>query len=167
MGEEEKGSGKNRETYFEKNGTTQVGDALRWLTKAGKLVGPELLTLAGVATGHSGLTRLGEAIRGDSSLSSSDKEYLLKKLELDMVEAKQVTKRWEADMKSDHWLPKLIRPLVVANFTLLIDVVVISSMWGRPLGESYLPLLMTMGVTAIGGYFTLREYGKSTIIKNK
>ena len=33
-------------------------------------------------------------------------------------------------------------------------------MWGKPLAESYLPILMTLGVTATGGYFTLREYGK-------
>ncbi len=34
---------------------------------------------------------------------------------------------------------------------------------GRPLGEAYLPLVMTMGVTVIGGYFTLREYGKTKL----
>ena len=63
-------------------------------------------------------------------------------------------------MQSDSWLSKNIRPLVVANFTILIDFVILASQFGRPLGEAYLPILMTMGVTAIGGYFTLREYGK-------
>jgi hypothetical protein len=58
-------------------------------------------------------------------------------------------------------LPRNIRPLAVANFTLLIDIVILSSMWGKPLGEAYLPLLLTMGMTVIGGYFTLREFGKN------
>jgi hypothetical protein len=71
-----------------------------------------------------------------------------------------ITARWVADSNSESWLSKNIRPLVVANFTLLIDFVLIASQFGKPIAEAYLPILMTMGVTAIGGYFTLREYGK-------
>ena len=74
---------------------------------------------------------------------------------------RELTQKWLSDNKSQDWWPRNIRPLVVANFTILIDIVIIGSMWGKPLGEAYLPILMTMGVTAIGGYFTLREYGKS------
>ena len=51
--------------------------------------------------------------------------------------------------------------IVVLNFTVLIDIVIISSMTGKELPDQYLPILMTMGITAIGGYFTLREYGKN------
>ena len=90
------------------------------------------------------------------------------KLELARVDLEEfrigeenITARWVADANSESWLSKNIRPLVVANFTLLIDVVIISSMAGRDLGEAFLPILMTMGITAIGGYFTLREYGKN------
>ena len=64
-------------------------------------------------------------------------------------------------MKFGSILTRNVRPLVVANFTLLIDFLLISSQYGRPLGEAYLPLVMTLGITVIGGYFTLREYGKT------
>lgn len=150
----------NKVKYRDEHGTTRVGDALRWMATAGKAIAPEILGMAGTITGVEGLKKLGKAISGNSEMSESDKEYALKQLELDINEAKELTKRWEADMKSDSWMSKNVRPIVVFNFTLMIDVVIIGSMWGRSLGEAYLPLLMTMGVTAIGGYFTLREFGK-------
>ena len=101
-----------------------------------------------------------KAINNDKNISQKDKDVVLLGLQKDIEQEKELTKRWESDNKSQDWLPRNIRPIVVANFTLLIDIVILSSMWGKPLGEAYLPILMTMGVTVIGGYFTLREYGK-------
>lgn len=101
-----------------------------------------------------------KAISKDRKMSPEQKEIIIEGINKDIEQERELTKRWESDNKSQDWLPRNIRPLVVANFTLLIDVVILSSMWGKPLGEAYLPILMTMGVTVIGGYFTLREYGK-------
>ena len=101
-----------------------------------------------------------KAISKDNKMSPEQKEIIIEGINKDIEQERELTKRWESDNKSQDWLPRNIRPLVVANFTLLIDVVILSSMWGKPLGEAYLPILMTMGVTVIGGYFTLREYGK-------
>ena len=101
-----------------------------------------------------------KAIYKDDKMSPEQKEIIIQELNKDIEQERELTKRWESDNKSQDWLPRNIRPLVVANFTLLIDIVILSSMWGKPLGEAYLPILMTMGVTVIGGYFTLREYGK-------
>ena len=101
-----------------------------------------------------------KVISKDSKMSPEQKEIIIEGINKDIEQERELTKRWESDNKSQDWLPRNIRPLVVANFTLLIDIVILSSMWGKPLGEAYLPILMTMGVTVIGGYFTLREYGK-------
>ena len=101
-----------------------------------------------------------KAISKDSKMSPEQKEIIIEGINKDIEQERELTKRWESDNKSQDWLPRNIRPLTVANFTLLIDIVILSSMWGKPLGEAYLPILMTMGVTVIGGYFTLREYGK-------
>lgn len=101
-----------------------------------------------------------KAIYKDDKMSPEQKEIIIQELNKGIEQERELTKRWESDNKSQDWLPRNIRPLVVANFTLLIDTVILSSMWGKPLGEAYLPILMTMGVTVIGGYFTLREYGK-------
>ena len=102
-----------------------------------------------------------KALTKDKTLTIEQKELSLKELEKDIKLDQELTKRWESDNKSQDWLPRNIRPLVVANFTILIDFVIIASQFGKPLGEAYLPILMTMGVTAVGGYFTLREYGKT------
>ena len=138
------------------NGTF-FGNLLRGVVKTGKKVGLPLLDA--ITSGSA--SDIFKAISGDADLSTEDKEMLVAEMQKDVEHERELTKRWESDNKSQDWLPRNIRPLVVANFTILIDIVIITSQWGKPLGEAYLPLLMTMGVTAIGGYFTLREFGKT------
>ena len=135
---------------------TFIGKALRGIVG----VAPDVLNILGTVTGVDGLNKLGDAIRKTDSINSNDKDLLLAELEKDIAVESEITKRWLSDNNAKDWLPRNIRPLVVANFTLLIDFVLIASQFGRPIAEAYLPILMTMGVTVIGGYFTLREYGK-------
>jgi hypothetical protein len=137
---------------------TFLGNVLRTL----KDVSPELISIIGtVAPGVGGLSSIIGKITGDKNTPQKDKDTLLAELQKDIAVEVEITKRWESDGKAQDWLPRNIRPLVVANFTLLIDFVLIASQFGRPIAEAYLPILMTMGVTAIGGYFTLREIGKN------
>ena len=49
----------------------------------------------------------------DAVLPPEDKEKALKLLEMDMIEMQEVSKRWDSDMKSDSWLSKNVRPLVL------------------------------------------------------
>jgi hypothetical protein len=144
---------------LKKNGGegTFFGNLLRGIVKTGKTIGAPLLD---AITGGK-VSGIIKAISGDTELNQDEKDMLLAEMQKDVEHERELTKRWESDNKSQDWLPRNIRPLVVANFTLLIDIVIVSAMWGKPLGEAYLPILMTMGVTAIGGYFTLREFGKT------
>ena len=143
---------------------TFVGKILRGIVG----VSPDILNILGTVTGVDGLNKLGDAIRGNVNIPQSDKDLLLAEIDKDIEVAKEIskreieiTKRWEVDMKFGSQLTRNIWPLVVLNFTILIDFLLISSQYGRPLAEAYLPLVMTMGITVIGGYFTLREYGKT------
>jgi hypothetical protein len=140
---------------------TFVGNALRWIVSNGKTIAPEILNVAGAVTGINGLNKLGDLIRGDDSIPQSDKDVLLRELDKDISAEKQITRRWESDNKQSHWLPRLIRPLTLANFVILVDIVVLSSIWGKSIDEAFIPLVLTMGVTVIGGYFTVREIGKT------
>ena len=140
---------------------TFVGNALRWLLSKGTTIAPEILNIAGTVTGVDSLNRLGDLIRWDESLSQNDKDIILRELDRDISAEKQITKRWVSDNKQAHWLPRLIRPLTLANFVILIDIVVLSSVWGQSIDEAFIPLVLTMGVTVVGGYFTVREIGKS------
>lgn len=153
----------NDNPNLKKNGGkgTFVGNALRWLLSTGTTIAPEILNIAGTVTGVDSLNRLGDLIRGDESLSQNDKDIILRELDRDISSEKQITKRWVSDNKQAHWLPRLIRPLTLANFVILIDIVVLSSVWGQSIDEAFIPLVLTMGVTVVGGYFTVREIGKS------
>ena len=148
---------------LKKNGGngTFFGNLLRTAVKIGKPLTGGIL--GAIETGNP--MEVIKAVTGSNEHSSEDKDLMLAGIQRDVEHERELTKRWELDSKSKDWLPRNIRPLVVANFTILIDVVILSSMWGKPLGEAYLPILMTMGITAIGGYFTLREYGKSKMIQ--
>jgi len=107
----------SKPTYKEHNGTTRVGDALRWLVKSGKSVAPGLLDIAGDITGVESLNKLSEMISGDKSLSNEDKDFLLKQLEYDMIEMREISSRWSSDMSSDSFLSKNIRPMSLMFLT--------------------------------------------------
>jgi hypothetical protein len=149
----------NDNPKLKKNGGdgTFFGNLLRGIIKTGKKVGIPLLDA--ITSGSA--TEIFKAISGDVDLSTADKEMLVAEMQKDVEHERELTKRWESDNTSQDWLPRNVRPLVVANFTILIDIVIISSIIGKDLGEAFLPILMTMGITAIGGYFTLREFGKT------
>jgi hypothetical protein len=58
-------------------------------------------------------------IVSDEGLPSEDKETALKMLEIEIEEMDSVTRRWEADLMSDSWLSKNVRPLSLVFLTLV------------------------------------------------
>mgnify|MGYP005850982737 CR=1 FL=1 len=99
-------------TYKEKNGTTRVGDALRWLVDNGKKVAPELLNIAGNITGIEGLENLANKIKGTTTLTEFDKKIVLEQLEMDKIEMQELTKRLQSD--NEHPITRLVRPITYA-----------------------------------------------------
>jgi hypothetical protein len=150
--------------YKKKNGTTRVGDALRWLVKQGKDVAPELLSVVGSVTGIEQLKDLADKIGKDKQLSEADKQLLLEELKYDMIEMQESTKRWTADMNSDSWLSKNIRPLSLAflTLTLFIYIVLDSSLEGFKIDSNWIDLLSSLLLLVYGGYFGARSAEKIT-----
>ncbi len=106
---------KNKKPFKE----TRVG---KFLTeKAPNLVG-NILSIAGDITGVELLKNIGNKIRTSDELSPADKELALKELDLDIQEMQEVTKRWEADMQSDSWLSKNVRPITLLFMLLMLCV---------------------------------------------
>jgi hypothetical protein len=101
------------------------------------------------------------AIHADKTITPEQTEMLLAEIEKDVKIEEELTKRWESDNKQEHWLPKLIRPLVLANYTILVDIVILCSILGKPLEQIFLPLILSLAATVTGGYFALREFGKT------
>tara|TARA_B110000977_G_scaffold197849_1_gene281411 strand:+ start:3903 stop:4385 length:483 start_codon:yes stop_codon:yes gene_type:complete len=149
-------------TYKGKNGTTRVGDALRWLVTKGKSVAPELLDIAGNITGIEGLNLLSDKIKKDDQLSDTDKELLLLKLKYDMLEMSEVTKRWESDNLAESWWSKNIRPLSLAflTLTLFIYIILDSSIEGFSIAKEWIDLLSSLLLLVYGGYFGARSAEK-------
>ena len=150
--------------YKDKNGTTRVGDALRFLAKQGKAFAPELLELAANVTGVKALDKLGNAIRGDKALTPQDKDLLLAELNKDVVIEQEVTKRWEADANSDNYASKNIRPFTLAFLLICMFVFIMldSALDGFKIASEWIGLLKGLLMTAVGGYFVIRGAEKIT-----
>lgn len=154
----------DKKSYKERNGTTRVGDALRWLVRQGKQVAPEVLDVAGSITGVQALKDLADKIKGDTGLSEVDKQMLLEELRYDMIEMQEATKRWEADMNSDSWWSKNIRPLSLAflTITLFLYIILDSSLEGFKIDSNWIDLLSSLLLLVYGGYFGMRSAEKIT-----
>ena len=87
------------------------------------------------------------------------KEVLMK-AESDAQE--QVTRRWEADMKSDNWLSKNIRPLICIFLTAMFVVISIfdGNAGGFKIAPAYIPIYQTLLITVYGAYFAGRSIEK-------
>lgn len=155
-----------KKSYKDKNGTTRVGDALRWLVARGKDVAPEILDIAGNLTGIESFNLLSDKIKTDGKLSETDKQMLLAELEFDMIEMKEVTTRWVSDNATDSFLTQNIRPLVLAflTLTLFIYIILDSSISGFNIAPQWVDLLSSLLLLVYGGYFGARSAEK--IVKN-
>jgi hypothetical protein len=91
-------------------------------TKLGKfLLGKSgvFQTLAETIPDKGVLGVLKNLIVSDEGLPPEDKETALKMLEIEIEEMDSVTRRWEADLMSDSWLSKNVRPLSLVFLTLV------------------------------------------------
>tara|TARA_R110000787_G_scaffold155217_6_gene268935 strand:- start:372 stop:860 length:489 start_codon:yes stop_codon:yes gene_type:complete len=149
-------------------GGTFVGNALRLLAEQGKSISPAILDIAGAITGVKGLNALGDAIRGDTGMQQADKDLLIRQIELDITMEQEITKRWEADLHSDSFWSKNIRPMTLAFLLICMFVFIMldSSMKGFKINEEWIGLLKGLLMTAVGGYFVVRS-GEKIVNKLK
>jgi len=110
-------------------------------------------------------------------LTTTKEEKLLIKKELQEILEKadnnaqeQVTARWNADMNSDSWLAKNIRPLVLVFLTIIFSALAFTdgNIGSFKIAEAYIPIFQTLLVTVYGAYFVGRSWEKGkSIINNK
>ena len=75
---------------------------------------------------------------------------------------KNITRRWEADLKSDSWLSKNVRPLVLI-FLIVCTMLLIFIYAGAlnfEVKSSWVDLLQLVLITVIGAYFGGRSIEK-------
>ena len=110
-------------------------------------------------------------------LTTTEEERLEAKKQLQIIfeEAdnnaqQQVTDRWNADMNSDSWLAKNIRPLVLVYLTFVFSLLAFTdgNIGEFKIAKEYIPIFQTLLVTTYGAYFVGRSWEKAkSIIKNK
>ena len=87
--------------------------------------------------------------------------------ELYKAEQSNVTGRWTADMASDSWLSKNIRPLsLIAIFSGYFTFAMMSA-YGYNANEAYVTLLGNWGMLIFGAYFGSRSLEKITELRTK
>ena len=118
----------------------------------------------------SGATELVKGVGGvlDNLITSKDEkaaaEFKIKELisnyEVEME--KEITGRWNADMKSDSWLSKNVRPVVLI-FLIVCTMLLIFIDAGAlsfEVKSSWVDLLQLVLITVIGAYFGGRSLEK-------
>ena len=82
-------------------------------------------------------------------------------------DADNITDRWEADMSSDSWLSKNIRPMSLIAIFLGYFLFAMMSAFGYNANESYVTLLGNWGMLIMGAYFGGRTVEKLAEMRKK
>jgi len=105
-----------------------------------------------------------QALKDNPDLALKLKEIDSKDFE---VEQKAVSDRWTADMNSDSWLSKNIRPLSLIAILGGYFIFAMMSAFGYNANESYVTLLGNWGMLVFGAYFGSRSLEKITEMRSK
>jgi hypothetical protein len=91
----------------------------------------------------------------------------LAQLNADMNEQDNLTERAKADMASDSWLSKNIRPMTLIFILVVYTVFAMMSAYGYNANESYVTLLGQWGMLIMSFYFGGRTLEKILAMKGK
>ena len=88
--------------------------------------------------------------------TKAQKEKLKAELE------KEISKRWQADMESDTWLSKNIRPLTLASVLIVFFALLFAdgNIGDFQVNEDYLPIFNQLLLAVTSGYFIVRSVDK-------
>lgn len=102
-----------------------------------------------------------------AELKRVEQEGRLAELNADNIETQELTKRAEADMRSDSWLSKNIRPMTLIFILLIYTVFGFMSAWDLEVNGPYVELLGQWGMLIMSFYFGGRTLEKIMNMKGK
>jgi hypothetical protein len=100
-------------------------------------------------------------------LAKLAQEGKLAEIQADAVAMQETSKRWQADMASDSWLSKNIRPMTLVFILLVYCTFALMSAWEMDVNESYVKLLGEWGQLIMLAYFGGRTVEKIMDMKAK
>ena len=98
--------------------------------------------------------------KAQKELLQMQQEGKLAELNADNIEAQELTKRQEADMASDSWLSKNIRPMTLVFILLVYSTFATMSAWDIEVNNNYVELLGQWGMLIMSFYFGGRTLEK-------
>lgn len=102
-----------------------------------------------------------------AELQRVQQEGKLAELNADNIENQELTKRLEADMKSDSWLSKNIRPMTLVFILFVYSTFAMMSAWDIEVNNNYVELLGQWGMLIMSFYFGGRTLEKIIDMKGK
>lgn len=124
---------------------------------AGPLGGAAVKAIADKLGVPASITEVTKALEANPELALKLKEIDTKAFE---VEQKAVSDRWAADMASDSWLSKNIRPLTLVYILSAFILMAVADGFGFQIAESYVTLLGQWGMLVMSAYFGGRTLEK-------
>jgi uncharacterized membrane protein (DUF106 family) len=91
----------------------------------------------------------------------------LAELQADMNEQQELTKRVQADMASDSWLSKNIRPMTLVFILITYTTFAMMSAWDIEVNNNYVELIGQWGMLIMSFYFGGRTLEKIMDMKAK
>jgi hypothetical protein len=91
----------------------------------------------------------------------------LAKIAADTAEQQELTKRHEADMASDSWMSKNIRPGTLVFILIVYSTFAMMSAWDIEVNNNYVELLGQWGMLIMSFYFGGRTLEKIMDMKSK
>ena len=105
--------------------------------------------------------------KAQAELIKVQQEGRLAELTADNVEAQELTKRLQADMGSDSWLSKNIRPMTLIYILTAYLAMVIMDASGLDISDNFVSLLGQWGMLVMSFYFGGRTLEKVMDMKAK
>jgi hypothetical protein len=102
-----------------------------------------------------------------AELTKIQQEGKLAELNADNIEAQELTKRMQADMTSDSWLSKNIRPMTLIYILTAYLALALFDAFGLDISDSFVSLLGQWGMLVMSFYFGGRTLEKVMDMKGK
>jgi hypothetical protein len=138
---------------------------------AGPLGGAAVTALASRLGVSDSVDAVAKAIAGDPAAAQkiAELELEMTKVAADVIknENNNITERWNADMASDSWLSKNIRPMSLIAIFVGYFLFAMMSAFGYNASESYVILLGNWGQLIMGAYFAGRTVEKLAEMRKK
>jgi hypothetical protein len=105
--------------------------------------------------------------KAQAELLKMQQEGRIAELNADNIENQELTKRMQADMASDSWLSKNIRPGTLIFILIVYSTFAMMSAWDIEVNNNYVELLGQWGMLIMSFYFGGRTLEKIIDMKAK